>query len=86
MLARLPQVEYIANMLTNTRLVLAQADAIARLARLRVCAQASLTQQGNLCLELSSAQARHWAQDTLGHLGSNVVRVLRWEEKQSTCA
>lgn len=79
-------VEYIANMLTNARLVLAQADAIARLARLRVCAQASLTQQGNLSLELSSAQDRQWAQDTLGHLGSNVARVLRWEVNRSTCA
>ncbi|MBX3169925.1 MAG: hypothetical protein KF760_21150 [Candidatus Eremiobacteraeota bacterium] len=70
-------------MLTNTRLVLAQADAIARLARLRVCTRASLTQQGHLSLELSSARAHHWAQDTLGHLGSNVARVLRWEEQHS---
>lgn len=72
-------------MLTNARLVLAQADAIARLARLRVCAQASLTQQGHLSLELSTPQSRQWAQETLGHLGSNVARVLRWEEKHSTC-
>ncbi len=75
--------EYIANMLTNTRVVLAQADAIARLARLRVCARTSLTQQGHLSLELPSAQARHWAQDTIGHLGSNLVRVIRWEEQQA---
>lgn len=73
-------------MLTNARLVLAQADAIARLARLRVCARTSLTQQGNLSLELASPQDRRWAQDTLGHLGPNVARVVRWEEKNSTCA
>ena len=78
--------EYIANMLTNARLVLAQADAIARLARLRVCARTALTQQGHLSLELSSADARAFAQDTIGHLGSNLVRVMRWEEQQAACA
>lgn len=78
--------EYIANMLTNAPLVLAQADAIARLARLRVCARPSLTQQGHLSLELTSAQARPWVQDTIGHLGSNLARVLRWEASHSACA
>lgn len=78
--------EYIANMLTNARLVLAQADAIARLARLRVCAQATITQKGHLALELPSAEALPWARETIGHLGSNLVRVIRWEEQQSACA
>ena len=68
-------------MLTSARLVLAQADAIARLARLRICARASLTQQGHLSLELASTDARHWAKDTIGNVGSNLVRVLQWEEK-----
>lgn len=68
-------------MLTSARLVLAQADAIARLARLRVCARASLTQQGHLALELASTGARHWAQETIGNRGSNLVRVIQWEEK-----
>ncbi len=71
--------EYIANMLTNPRLVLAQADAIARLARLRVCAQPTVTHQGHLSMELPTLESRHWVKDTLGHLGPNVARVLRWE-------
>lgn len=73
-------------MLTNPRLVLAQADAIARLARLRVCVRATLTRQGHLALELPSTAARPWAEETIGHLGSNLVRVLQWEAKYQVSA
>lgn len=73
-------------MLTNPRLVLAQADAIARLARLRVCAQPRVTPQGHLNMELPSIEARHWVKETIGHLSSNVARVLRWEEENQLTA
>lgn len=31
-------------------------------------------------MELPTLESRHWVKDTLGHLGPNVARVLRWEE------
>lgn len=75
-------------MLTLRQLALCQADAIARLARLRVVAQAELTSSGHLSLHLNAgtSQARQWVQDSLGAFSGNVVRVLRWEQSQAQTA
>ena len=78
-------------MLTKPQLALCQADAIARLARLRVCATAQVTALGHLSLELHSGpelpvSQREWIDQTLGPYGSNVVRVVLWEQRHSTPA
>lgn len=73
----------IANMLTPAQLALCQADAIARLARLRQCAHVRLTELGHLALEQHSSPTgqslRQWVSDTTGPYSSNLARVLRWE-------
>lgn len=68
--------------LSPTQLVLAQADAIARLARLRSLAQPQLTAQGHLRLEMP-AENQTEVQATLGRFAPNLVRVLLWEQKQA---
>ena len=74
---------YIDKMLTPSQLALCQADAIARLARLRVCASPSVTELGHLSLQLNGPiqQAREWVNHTIGAFGPNLVRVLRWEQR-----
>ena len=79
-------------MLTPAQLALCQADAIARLARLRLCATPSLTPLGHLALEIhgqpcepdsgEKVSSRDWINQTLGSYGSNLVRVLAWEQSQ----
>lgn len=81
----------INGMLTPAQLALCQADAIARLARLRLCATPGLTPLGHLSLEIhgqpclpgsgEKISSRVWIQETLGGYGSNLVRVLAWEQR-----
>lgn len=70
-------------MLTPSQLALAQADAIARLARLRAYATTDLNDKGQLILQLTAepATARTWIQDTLGHVSRNVAMVMIWEKQ-----
>lgn len=77
---------YVTNMLTPSQLVLAQADAIARLARLRAYASTHLTDSGQLVLQLTAQpeQARHLIQDTLGNVTRNVALVMMWEKRNRT--
>jgi len=67
-------------MLTFSQLVLCQADAIARLAHLRMLARPSLTPQQHLALEYAPAD-RSAIQNIIGPYGGNLARVLRWEEE-----
>lgn len=67
-------------MLTFSQLVLCQADAIARLARLRDLARPSLTPQRHLALEYSPRD-RDMIRDIIGPYGGNLARVLAWEER-----
>lgn len=69
-------------MLTRAQLALCQADAIARLARLRSGAQVRLTEQRHLSLELVH-QGHQWVRETLGSCSGNVTRVLAWEATQA---
>lgn len=71
-------------MLTPAQLALCQADAIARLARLRQCTHVRVTEQGHLVLEQHSLPPgqtlRQWVNDTTGPYSQNLARVLRWED------
>ena len=69
-------------MLTRTQLALCQADAIARLARLRSVATVRLTTEKHLALELAS-EGPQWVRETLGTYAGNVSRVLAWEATQA---
>jgi hypothetical protein len=75
--------EYVTSMLTPSQLVLAQADAIARLARLRAYASTDLTDSGQLVLQLTAEpnQARTWIRDTLGNVARNIALVMIWEKR-----
>ncbi len=68
-------------MFTRT-LALCQADAIARLARLRSAVSAQLTPDGHLALEIPP-RSQAWVRHTLGPYSGNVIRVLRWESTQA---
>lgn len=75
-------------MLTPSQLAVAQADAIARLARIRAHASVDLRENGQLVLELHGRPdtARTFIQDTLGHLSRNIALVLLWEKRHTTLA
>jgi hypothetical protein len=68
-------------MLTRAQLALCQADAIARLARLRSCLSVQLTPERHLTLEIPP-QGHNWVRHTLGPYSGNVARVLCWEATQ----
>jgi hypothetical protein len=75
-------------MLTRSQLALAQADAIARLARLRTYASADLTETGQLVLALHGTPdlARSFINDTLGQMQRNVALMMLWEKRQAATA